>query len=80
MVLDKEQIQKQAKQLLDKFASALEKVEDEIKEESYVDREEFEREEGKGSEYDSKFKQKLLQNAPQHDDDFVIVEKGSWKS
>ena len=79
MVLDKEQIQKQAKQLLDKFAVALEKVEKESVEESYVDRDEFEREEGKSKEHDSKFKQKLLQNAPQHDDDFVIVEKGSWK-
>ena len=77
--MDKEQIQKQAKQLLDKFALALEEVDKQSIEESYVDRDEFERVEGKGREYDSKFKQKLLQNAPQHDDDFIIVEKGSWK-
>jgi len=81
--MDKEQIQKQAKQLLDKFASALEKVEKEINEESYVDREEFERVESisksQDLEGDNSFKQKLLQNAPQHDDDFIIVEKGSWK-
>ena len=81
MVLDKEQIQKQAKQILDKFAFALEKVEKDITEESYVDRDEFERVEGKGIAgcEDNNFKQKFLKNAPQHDDDFIIAEKGSWK-
>ena len=77
--MDKEKIEKQAKQILDKFASSLEKVEKDIKEESYVDREEFERVEGEGDECEEGFKQKILENAPEHDDDFILVEKGAWK-
>ena len=72
------EIEKQAKQILDKFASALEKVENR-KEESYVDREDFERIEKEGNECEEGFKDKILKNAPEHDDDFILVEKGSWK-
>ena len=86
--MDKEQIEKQAKQILDKFAKALEKVEKEDAGESYVDREEFERVEGRkaGSESEDSealknadFKKAMLKNAPEHDEDFVLVEKGKWK-
>ncbi|MBS3079824.1 hypothetical protein J4218_06895 [Candidatus Pacearchaeota archaeon] len=96
MVVDKVLIEKQAKEILDKFAKALEKVEKETKEdfEGYVDREEFERAEvGSVSKEieksrfadksviknDSEFKKRILDNAPSHDDDFVIGERGSWK-
>ena len=83
-MIDKEKIKEQAKQILDKFASALEKVEKESKEDSYVDREDFERIEGISKSdnlevEDSSFKQKILNNAPEHDDDFILTEKGSWK-
>ena len=78
--MDKEKIQKQAKQILDKFASALSKVEKEGKQEIGVDRDEFERIEGNGVECeDDGFKQNILRNAPEHDDDFIIVERGKWK-
>ena len=77
--MDKNQIRRQAKQILDKFASALAKVEKEAKEDFYVDREEFERKEGDGEKCDSGFKKKMLGNAPEHDDDFVIAERGEWK-
>ena len=80
MVLNKEQIESEAKEILDKFASALEKVEKESKEDSYVDRDNFERVETEGKEGVEGFKQKILDNAPEHDDDFVLVEKGAWKS
>lgn len=83
--MDKQQIQKQAKQILDKFAKALDKV-DSDNVEVGVDRQEFEREEGtikKQSKdcYDKNtdFKQKILGNAPNHNNDFIIAEKGSWK-
>jgi|TARA_B100001971_G_C18230356_1_gene563496 predicted Asp-tRNA(Asn)/Glu-tRNA(Gln) amidotransferase subunit C len=79
MVLNEEEIRKEAKQILDKFASALEKVEKESSEESYVDREEFERVESKGEKCDSNFKKKILENASESDDDFIITEKGDWK-
>ena len=79
MVLDKNQIEKQAKEILDKFASALEKVDSE-KIETGVDREEFERVEGKGEDCDSEsFKKKILENAPEKDEDFIITERGDWK-
>ena len=88
--MDKEKIQKQAKQILDKFASALSKVEKKDCMETNVsltshpslvgvDRDDFERVEGKGEESEKGFKKKILENAPEHDDDFIIVEKGSWK-
>lgn len=78
--INKELIEKQAKEILDKFASALEKVEKEKGEiDSYVDREEFERKEGNGVDCNGDFKKRILDNAPNHDDDFVIGERGGWK-
>ena len=86
--MDNAKIKREAKQILDKFASALSRVEKESKEDSYVDRDEFERKEGKGTARkqsndccgeNSSFKKKILQNAPEHDDDFIIAERGKWK-
>lgn len=77
--MDKNQIRRQAKQILDKFANALAKVKTEGKEDFYVDREEFERKEGEGKECEKGFKKRFLENAPQHDDDFIIAERGGWK-
>jgi predicted Asp-tRNA(Asn)/Glu-tRNA(Gln) amidotransferase subunit C len=74
-----EQIKKQAKQILDNFASALASVEKKAKKEEGVERDEFEREEGQEKECDSEFKKAFLKNAPEHDDDFIIAEKGDWK-
>jgi len=76
--MDNDRIKKEAKQILDKFAKALAKVDSE-KVEIGVDRDEFERKEGEGEECEKDFKQKMLENAPNHDDDFVIAERGSWK-
>ena len=77
--MEKEKIEQEAKEILDKFAEALEKVENNRKEESYVDRDDFERIEGLGNDCEEGFKQKILNNAPEHDDDFILVEKGGWK-
>ena len=81
MVLDEKKIKREAKQILDKFASALSKVDKEAKGiELGVDREDFERTEGDGDEGRCEgFKKQMLENAPEHDDDFIVVEKGSWK-
>ena len=76
--MDKNQIQKQAKQILDKFASALSNVET-SEDNSFVDRDAFERVEGEGNKCEEGFKQNMLENAPESDNDFVIVEKGDWK-
>ncbi len=77
-MIDRTKIEKQAKEILDKFARALEKVKiDEL--DFHVNREEFEREEGDGSGCGN-FKESLLENAPNKNSDFVIAEKGEWSS
>ena len=76
--MDKERIKKQASRILDKFAEALSDVEKESGEQGYVDREDFERIEGDGIECEG-FKDKFLANAPEHNEDFILVEKGDWK-
>lgn len=73
--MDQDKIKIEAKKILDKFAKALEKVK--TKENFYVDRDEFEREEN-GVKCED-FKASLLDNAPKKDSDFVIAEKGEWK-
>ena len=78
-MVDQEKIKEEAKEILDKFAEALENVEKENKDESYVDREDFERIEKEGEECEEGFKEKILKNAPEHNDDFILGEKGAWK-
>lgn len=110
--LDREKVEREAKEILDKFAKALEKVDaisakaedcrESKDEESYVDRDEFERTERASSDFskseDSRipakadhnktgssdksnedFREKMLANAPNHDEDFIIAERGGWK-
>jgi len=85
--MDKLKAKKQAKEILDKFAKALEKVKitgsssknSEGYKDFYIEREEFEREEGKAEKPDESFKSDFLENAPRKDKDFVIAEKGGWK-
>ncbi len=75
--MDKSKVEKEAKEILDKFAGALSRVK--IDEEDFhFSREEFERIEGEGEEC-SEFKKKVLENAPVKDEDFVIAERGGWK-
>ena len=79
--MDKKSIEKEARGILDKFANALKRVDKSGKDSGdsgFVDREEFERVEGKGEKcWD--FKERFLTNAPKRDGDFVLVEKGGWK-
>jgi len=76
--MDKNQIRRQAKQILDKFANALAKVKS-PSEDFYVYRKEFERKEGEGEKCGSGFKKMFLKNAPEHDDNFIIAERGGWR-
>jgi len=77
--MDEKKIKREAKQILDKFANALAKADKEVKEDFYVDREEFERSEKEGKKCDFGFKKRFLKNAPQHNEDFIIAERGKWK-
>ena len=75
--MDEKQIEKEAKEILDSFAKALEKVK--TKEaDFYVERDLSEREEGLGDSCNG-FKSKLLGNAPDKNDDFIVAERGAWK-
>jgi aspartyl-tRNA(Asn)/glutamyl-tRNA(Gln) amidotransferase subunit C len=78
MKLDENKIKEESLKLLNKFASALEKAG--FKEiDTFADREDFERGERNGENYDKKFKKRILENAPNSDENFIIAEKGSWK-
>lgn len=78
--MDRSKVEKEAKEILDNFIGALKKVKNgsEDSEDFYVFRDEFEREEN--NESCIGFKSKLLRNAPNKNDDFVIAEKGVWKN
>ena len=73
--MDQDKVEIEAKKILDKFAKALEKIK--TKEDFYVDRGEFEREEN-GVKCED-FKASLLENSQKKDGDFIIAEKGVWK-
>jgi Asp-tRNA(Asn)/Glu-tRNA(Gln) amidotransferase C subunit len=74
--MDRITIEKEAKEILDKFMNALKNVKS-SSEDFHVFREEFEREENDNSCIG--FKSKLLGNASKKNDDFIIAEKGAWK-
>lgn len=73
--MDIESIKKQAKEVMDNFASALEKVK---VEETRVEREEDRRKEGEGKESDSDFRKIMFENAPKKSGECIEAEKGGW--
>lgn len=72
----RDEIAKEARQILDKFAKALEKVETQ---ESFVERKEMVRKEKEGEAGDELFREIFFQNAPGVKDDCIQAEKGGWK-
>ena len=70
------ELKKETKKLLDKFSLALSKIKSE--KEWNVERKEDRRKEGGGEGCDKDFRKIMLNNAPQHDEDFIIAEKKSW--
>jgi len=74
--MTKEQIKKEAKQILDKFSKSLDKVSTKVK--PLKDKLGGMREEGSGQEPDPEFKKRFFQNAPKTDGDFIISEKKRW--
>ncbi len=71
-----EEIKLEAKQILDKFARALEKVKAE--EDFFVERDEDRRKESQ-EEKDSDFREIFFENAPSVKKECIEVEKGGWK-
>ncbi len=76
---EKEEIKKQAKKIMDDFASALEKVKVEAKEKEFaLERPEQMREE-KSAREKKEFRKRFLKQVPKKEDDWLLAEKGEWK-
>ncbi len=78
--MDSNQVKKleeQTKKLLEKFSKALASVKSEG-EEWNVERDEDRRKEKEGKDCDNYFRKIMLENAPAHDDDFILAEKKNW--
>ncbi len=74
--MNKEEILKQAKQIIDNFHSALKDVEK--LEETKVERDECERVENEGEEPDKEFRKIFFENAPKTKNECIEAEKGKW--
>ena len=74
--MNSEKIKKEAKQIMDDFMKALDKVKD-IPESFGAERKHAVRETSK-SEYGKEFKEKILKNAPKKEDDCIGAEKKTW--
>jgi len=72
-----EKIKKEAREILEKFAKALEKIKDIP--DSFVERDEDRREEKEGKEPDKDFQKIFFENAPVTKKDSIQAEKGGWK-
>lgn len=74
--MSKENIEHEAKAIMDKFMQAMKDVE--VEEDFILERESCFREEGQGVEVDENFRQRFLANAPKTSGDAIIAKKGSW--
>lgn len=74
---EKKDINQEAKAIMDSFSKKLGKVSDKVSE-SVIERDNCERQEGKGksAEIDRKI---MFDNASQKNDNFIIAEKGGWQ-
>jgi hypothetical protein len=73
---EKEEIRKNAKNLLDEFSSKLDKIETS---EPKPENKENLRTEGKGSAPNEEFRETMFDNAPSVEEGLIIAEKGHWK-
>jgi len=73
---ERAEIKKEAKSLLNKFASKLAHIK---APEGHFENQSGTREEGSGWETDEEFKETTLSNAPFVEDNTIVAEKGAWK-
>lgn len=71
-----EKYKEEAKEIMDKFVKALEKVS--IEQENFVERDEDRRVEEAGESSDNSFREIMFLNAPLKKEDFIIAEKKKW--
>lgn len=74
-MVDREKIRSQAKQIMDEFVNALERV-DSIREEYGVERREETRVSGTSSF--PGFRSRFFRNAPKKNDEYIIAERKNW--
>ena len=74
---EKEDIKREAKEIMDRFSKKLSKIKEKIPE-PIIEREEFERVENEGNECDDDFRKRMFENAPNKNGDFVLAEKKKW--
>ncbi len=74
---EKDSIRKEAKQILDNFASALEGVK--VKKRGFKKRVGGYRKERDGQKCDEDFRNRMFDNAPSKDGDCIIAEKKKWQ-
>ena len=74
---EREEIKQEAKKLMDSFYNKLNKIKQKMQE-HFVERDEFEREEGEGTEPNKEFRNAMFDNAPNKNKDFIIAEKKGW--
>ena len=72
----KEEIKKEAKKILDDFSKALDKVK--VKKKPSKKGVGGFREEGNGKETDMDFRDRMFDNAPEKESDYIIAEKKKW--
>ena len=75
---EKEDIRKEAKRILDSFSEKLSKVKV-SEEEPLIKRKSSEREEKEGVDAEEGFRERMFENAPEKNKDFIIAEKKEWK-
>jgi hypothetical protein len=73
--MDEGKIKQQAKDIIDNFASALEKIETT---EQLVERKDDRRMENTPKQTDPDFKKIMFENAPNKKGDCILAEKGKW--
>ena len=74
--INKEQIKKQAKEIMDNFVNAMGNIE--VEENFTLKREKSYRNDGNGQPLDENFKQRFLKNAPKTKGDAILANKGEW--
>ncbi len=74
--MNKEEIKKEAKQIMDNFMGALSDIE--IEEEFSLKRDECYRKEKEGDKTDSDFQNRFLNNAPKSSGNAIVANKGEW--
>jgi len=74
-MVDGQQVQKKAKEIMDSFLAAIEKIPDATAEEHGA----VELRNDAQPSCDAAFRQRMLKNAKRVEDDFLVMEKGKWK-